>query len=64
MKNILPDIRFHIDRRGRVLVENFSQDCLLLAEALGSKPPVLVQSPYPPPHPALSPWGRGGEKDS
>lgn len=34
-------IRFHVDRRGRILIENFDDDCVALARALAPDDPVV-----------------------
>lgn len=35
------EIRFHVDRRGRILIENFDDDCLALAQALVPDDPAI-----------------------
>ncbi len=44
-----PLIRFHIDRRGRIVVENFTRECLSLAEALDGRALAARAAPVPEP---------------
>lgn len=42
-------IRFHVDRRGRILIENVTAAALALARALAPEDPALAAVPEPSP---------------
>lgn len=39
----MSEIRIHLDRRGRIVIENFTGDCLALARALAPEDPQIAR---------------------